>query len=319
MEFYFTNGLAESTRKAYGSGKKRYFDFCKAKQVIPIPTSEAVLCQFIAQLANEKLAHTTIKTYLAAVRHAQIEWGRGDPKIANMARLEQVLRGIKAVQCKARPASDRARLPITPDLLSKMKQSWEEGRGHIWDRKMLWAASLLCFFGFFRSGEITVPSQTTFDQGAHLSFEDVAVDSWETPRLLRVRLKASKTDPFRTGVDVFIGATGSSLCPVAAVLAYMSMRGPGPGPLFRLQNGSPLTRTRLVSEVRNALSAAGVDCRAYSGHSFRSGAATTAAKEGVEDSTIKMLGRWKSEAYQVYIKTPREQLAAISKVLAGVR
>ena len=141
-----------------------------------------------------------------------------------------------------------------------------------------------------------VPSQTAFEQGAHLSFEDVAVDSWETPRLLRVKLKASKTDPFRAGVDVFIGATGNSLCPVAAVLAYMSMRGPGPGPLFRFQHGSPLTRARLVSEVRSALTVAGVDCRACSGHSFRSGAATTADNEGVEDSTIKMLGRWKSEA-----------------------
>ncbi len=34
----------------------------------------------------------------------------------------------------------------------------------------------------------------------------------------------------------------------------------------------------------------GVDCKAYSGHSLRSRAAATAAKAGVEDSVIKMLG-----------------------------
>ena len=58
-----------------------------------------------------------------------------------------------------------------------------------------------------------------------------------------------------------------------------------------------------------------VDSTAYSGHSFRSGAATTAATQGISDTTIKMLGRWKSSAYQVYIKTPRKQLASYSRRL----
>ena len=44
---------------------------------------------------------------------------------------------------------------------------------------------------------------------------------------------------------------------------------------------------------------AGIDFVPYSGHSFRSGAATTAAKQGISDATIKMLGRWKSSAYQL--------------------
>ena len=36
-------------------------------------------------------------------------------------------------------------------------------------------------------------------------------------------MKASKTDPFRMGVDIFIGRTDNELCPVSAVLAYMSV------------------------------------------------------------------------------------------------
>ena len=51
---------------------------------------------------------------------------------------------------------------------------------------------------------------------------------------------------------------------------------------------------------------------AVSGHSFRIGAATTAALRGVEDSVIKMLGRWESSAYQRYLRTPRKSLAALS-------
>ncbi len=82
-------------------------------------------------------------------------------------------------------------------------------------------------------------------------------------------------------------------------------------------DGRPLTRARFVTEVKMALTRAGVDSSGYSGHSFRSGAATTAAKRGLGDATIKMLGRWQSNAYQVYIKTPRDQLAQVSQVLAA--
>ena len=111
-------------------------------------------------------------------------------------------------------------------------------------------------------------------------------------------VKASKTDPFRLGVEIFVGKTGNALCPVSAVLAYMAIRGPGPGPLFRFVNGSPLTRAHLVTKVKEAIAAAGIDCTPYSGHSFRSGAATTAARQGIGDATIKTLGRWQSNAYQ---------------------
>ena len=69
---------------------------------------------------------------------------------------------------------------------------------------------------------------------------------------------------------------------------------------------------KFLDKVKEALSQAGMDCTAYSGHSFRIGTATTAAKWGISDATIKMLGRWKSSAYQVYIKTQQEQLASYS-------
>ena len=202
--------------------------------------------------------------------------GYGDPNIGSMARLEQVMKGIKSTQAKDPGGKKLRRLPITPELLQKLKDSWFRGSGK--DGCMLWAAATLCFFGFLRSGEITVPSDTTYDEGAHLGFRDVAVDNLQDPKSVRVRIKASKTDPFRMGVDVYVGKTGNQLCPVAAMLAYLIARGAGPGPLFRFQDGKPLTRVRLVAKVREALAAAGVDHTPYSGHSFRSGAATTAAK-----------------------------------------
>ena len=312
MEFYFLNGLAPATRKSYDSGKKRYVSFCSKIHARPLPVTEELLCKFSSQLAEENIMHSTIKCYLAAVRHLQIAAGKGDPRICRMVRLEPVLRGIKLVQCH-RSQPQRGRLPITLELLRKMKQLWGSGS---WDHAMLWAAASLCFFGFFRSGEITVPSRASFDPEVHLVFKDVTVDSHENPKLIKVRLKASKTDPFRAGVNVFVGATGNDLCPVAAVLTFLTRRGAGPGPMFKFHDGSPLTRCRLVTEVQRALETAGVDYKRYTGHSFRSGAATTAARRGIEETTIKMLGRWKSNAYQLYIQTPRNQLAAFTRRLA---
>ena len=49
--------------------------------------------------------------------------------------------------------------------------------------------------------------------------------------------------------------------------------------------------------VRETLTAAEFEAVNYAGHSFRIGAATTAAQCGLPESTIKMLGHWYSPAY----------------------
>ena len=90
-----------------------------------------------------------------------------------------------------------------------------------------------------------------------------------------------------------------------------------PGPLFVFEDGRFLTRQHFVDAVREALGKAGVDQTKYCGHSFRIGAATTAAARGVEDAMIKTLGRWESVAYLQYIKIPRQQLAGYSCILSS--
>ena len=148
---------------------------------------------------------------------------------------------------------------MTPELLTRIKLVLAK-EPHDPNHVMLWAAALLCFFGFLRAGKVTVPTDTTYDEGAHLNFLDVAVDSYENPQVMKVRIKASKTDPFRMGVDIFLGRTHKELCPVIAMLAYLLQRGSGPGPLFKFVDGKPLTRPRFVAKIREALTQAGVDC-----------------------------------------------------------
>lgn len=68
---------------------------------------------------------------------------------------------------------------------------------------------------------------------------------------------------------------------VAALLQYLAARGDRQGPLFLCTDGRPLTKTKFVAEVRSALTEAKLPASDYAGHSFRIGAATTAAAAGL--------------------------------------
>jgi len=268
-------------------------------------------------LASRNLTAGSIKVYLSAVRQLQISSGGKDPKIADMPRLAQVLRGIKSTQASRQPASAHRRLPVTPEILRAIKVSWET-KSLTYDRVMLWGAMMLCYFGFFRSGEICTHSQDSFNVASNMMFSDVSVDNLANPSCIRVFLKKSKTDQEKQGTLVYLGKTGESLYPVAALLSWLVIRGNGKGPLFQYANGTPLTQSNFTAEFRRALGRIGVDPRNYSGHSFRAGTATEAASQGVGYATIKLLGRWKSSAYQVYIKTPPASLAPLSNALIGL-
>ena len=235
-----------------------------------------------------------------------------DPFICDMPRLQYVLRGVKSVESKCPARLVRKRLPITPAILCGVHKILSQTPSDF-NNIMLWAAATLCFFGFLRSGEITIPNNSNYDPSAHLNFSDISVDNSAMPSIIQVRIKASKTDPFRQGVNIHIGRTGNELCPVTALLVYLAARGNAPGLLFHFEDGSPLTKNRFVTKFRSALTQADIDSSLYSGHSFRIGAASTAAANGIEDSLIQTLGRWKSSAYLAYIKIPSQNLAAISR------
>lgn len=312
VDKYFAKGLAVSTQRTYQCGQSKFLQFCEAGGFQAVPAAEATLCKFVAHMAGAGLRHRTIKVYLSAIRHLHIMEGKNDPFVPGHPRLHYILQGVKRTEGES-GVERRQRLPISPDILRKVKAVWEAEPqpGTI----MLWAACCLGFFGFLRSGEMTVPTDSSYDRGTHLSLEDISVDDPICPKIIRVCIKQSKTDPFRKGIHLFLGRTQSDICPVKALLNYLVVRGKTEGPLFQFPDGTYLTRHRLVSAVREAVGKAGLDPAKYCGHSFRIGAATTAAKKGMEDSTIKTLGRWRSLAYLEYIRIPREQLANYSQLL----
>ena len=237
VQQYFINGLAPSTRKSYHAGQSRYHKLCQELRITPIPTSERVLLMFIAYLAKEGIAHTTIKVYLAAIRHLHISVGMHQTYNQQLSPyLELVMKGIKKEQLHRKP--QRQRLPITSSIMASIYTVLARTPNDF-HSIMMWAACCTAFFGFLRCSEFTIPSLQEFDPEVHLTVIDIAIDKQGAPSVVRVTIKQSKTDPFRQGINLFLGVTQHAVCPVKAILPYLVLRGNKEGPYLFLQKESP--------------------------------------------------------------------------------
>ena len=251
------------------------------------------------------------KVILSALRYLQIHRLGRDPHMSGMAVLQYVLQGVKHSQAVAGTNNPRTRLPITADIMRRLRRAWE-ARGVVFDTIMLWAVSCTCFFGFLRSGEATLPSASAYDQEAHLSMDDVSIDSPSAPTKILIRIKASKTDPFRLGVTVCLGKKRDNcfvLLRPSSIISRVEAWPRARSSATRMGGRSLTPRSLERFGWRLALGAAGLDA-SLAGNNFRRGAATTAAAAGVEDALIKILGRWQSSAYLRYVRVPRESLAS---------
>ena len=113
----------------------------------PFPVSETMLCYFVTSLAQEGIAPTTIRTYLAAVRHTQIIRGHAEPRESlTLPRLRLVQNGIRR-ECAYSGHTSQLRLPLTPPLLRRIRP---RRGGETYEESLWWAAACVCFFGFFR-------------------------------------------------------------------------------------------------------------------------------------------------------------------------
>ena len=159
---------------------------------------------------------TQTAAYITAVRFLHIAEKAEDPFLPALHRLRYILQGIKKVEAE-KGIDRRERLPMTPHILRHIKAMWEPLASDR-DVVMLWAACCLGFFSFLRTGEMTVPSDSGYDPSVHLSYKNIAVDdpvNLQT-QTISIFIKQSKTDPFRRGINLFLGRTSSDLCPVMA-------------------------------------------------------------------------------------------------------
>ena len=300
--------VAASTKLQYECGFQSYCNFMRMSgnrwQPNTMPNvSEDSLMSFAAHCnKNMSLKHSTIKSYICGIRFKYLS-SNLDANIFscdhNLVRLQTLLTGIK----KTDTSIPRTRLPLTFKIVKDMVKLVRKGYFSPYIDKLFEAACITAFFGFLRCGEFTV--KKTFCSEINLCFEDV---TFIQDRVV-LRLKVSKTDPFRKGVDIHLFRLNSDICPMSSLKKYVNcISSPSRGsPFFVLPSGEPLTRQFFISSMRSVLSSLGFSPDSYNGHSFRIGAATSAASR-VEDHMIKTLGRWTSSCYTRYIRTPLQNI-----------
>ena len=134
---------------------------------------------------------------------------------------------------------------------------------------------------------------------------------------VRLTLPTSKTDPFCKGVSILLAAQpNATTCPVTS-LALLFAVDPQPPhtPLFAEIDGSPLHCTSFIQSLKTDLQSCRFNASQYSGHSFRRGAASSAAAAGYSNYELQLLGCWRSDAYCLYINVPADRLLALSAQL----
>ncbi len=154
---------------------------------------------------------------------------------------------------------------------------------------------LIGFSGGFRRNEII-----------SLNYEDLDF----VQEGLKINLRRSKTDQFGEGsVKGLPYFDNSQYCPVVSIRKWIEISKISSGALFRrFTKGSKLSNNRLTDQtvallIKEYLKLAGIESKNYSGHSLRSGFATSAAESGAEERSIMaMTGHKSTEMVRRYIK-----------------
>jgi integrase len=178
----------------------------------------------------------------------------------------------------------------------------------------------VAFFGLFRKDNITVGKPNAFNPRAHLTVSDFMVKDGE----LWVRVGHSKTNQFQKRCHwvPLVRMPGHLLCPIAAVMRAMAVHPTKQDydSMFCWRAGAqtrPMTHSNFVGGFKALVRALGLDWSKFSGHSFRRGGATYCFNLGVDDTLIKLLGDWSSDAYLLYDETTKERRLELPRAMAA--
>ena len=181
LTFLQSQAIADSTRRSYQAGIRRYSNFCTSRRWPGFPATETTLRFFAAYLADQ-VSFKTIKLYMAGIRFAHTENSLPDPFLAARL-LHLLLSGIKHTL----GLTSRQHLHIIMTLLWQIKE--ELARAPDYLPLMLWSVFTLAFYGFLWSSVFTSPSASQFNPLVHLSTINV---SFTSTGCLTLHLKASK-------------------------------------------------------------------------------------------------------------------------------
>ena len=278
--------LTSSSRRSYAAAMLKLQVFASLVAVPHwFPSSLALLLAFIPYLVDLRLAHATIRSMFSAISFYHLFYGHSDPTT------HFLIKKALLFDAKRRPASD-SRLPVTPHILQQLLLAVEQV--FLSPRNVALYQSLftLMFFAFLRMSEVASGPHTLHLRHVTWSSKSltIAFPSYKHSR-----------GPLPS---IVLYATASHLCPVRAFLRYISFRSMAPGPLFMDVSGLPLTSSAISQSLKTCLAFAGYSSLPITSHSFRIGAASWAAANGHSSERIRLMGRWKSDAFRKYIRIP---------------
>jgi site-specific recombinase XerD len=275
-ETYIRRAKADNTVKAYRSDWARFETFCRGREVACLPAAPATVAAYAADAARTLKANT-IDRHLTAISQAHQLASVANPVEDKLVRT--VMAGIRRVKGTAQ----RGKEPLSPELLRQMFAGTPDGLRARRDRALL----LVGFAGAFRRSELVA-----------LRCEDVRF----AEEGLVATIPKSKTDPEGAGQTVGIpyGSHPES-CPVRALETWLERSRITGGYLFRAIGrwggeaaARPLCDHQLAKIVKRLAARAGLDPAAFSGHSLRSGLATSAAEGGASERAIMEQTRHRS-------------------------
>ena len=280
---------AINTVRAYKSDFNDFGLFCAQNGFKSLPSEPKIVSLYLTYLSTKEAKMSTLKRRLVSI--GVIHKLKGHYLDTKHPSIIENIMGIK----RRKGSIQKGKKPI---LISSLKiiidvidQQNREEIKKLRDRSII----LIGFSGGFRRNEIV-----------SLDYDDLDF----VPEGLKIDIKRSKTDQFGEGSKKALPYfDNSQYCPVVSLKNWIDITKVNSGALFRrFSKGSKLTDKRLTDQtvallIKEYLQLAGIDSKDYSGHSLRSGFATSAAESGVEERSIMaMTGHKSTEMVRRYIK-----------------
>ena len=283
------NSKANNTVRAYKSDFNDFSLFCTQNGFKSLPSEAKIVSLYLTHLSTKDVKMSTLKRRLVSI--GVIHKLKGHYLDTKHPIILENVMGIK----RRKGSVQRGKKPILINNLKKIINVIDEELGNeikkFRDRSII----LIGFSGGFRRNEIV-----------SLDYQDLDFVS----EGLKINLKKSKTDQFGEGsVKALPYFNNTQYCPVISLKKWINISNINSGPLFRRFSKSfNLSNNRLTDQtvallIKKYLTLAGINSKNYSGHSLRSGFATSAADAGVEERSIMaMTGHKSPEMVRRYIK-----------------
>ena len=283
------NSKANNTVRAYKSDFNDFGLFCAQNGFKSLPSEPKIVSLYLTYLSSKDVKMSTLKRRLVSI--GVLHKLKGHYLDTKHPSIIENIMGIK----RRKGSVQKGKKPLLINNLKQIinvidKEKIEEIK-KFRDRSII----LIGFSGGFRRNEIV-----------SLDYEDL--DFVEEG--VKIRLKKSKTDQFGEGSTKGLPYfDNSDYCPVVSLIKWIEISKINSGPLFRrFTKGSKLSKNRLSDQtvallIKDYLKLAGIENSNYSGHSLRSGFATSAAEAGAEERSImNMTGHKSTEMVRRYIK-----------------